>query len=102
MQHDLFGPIINIGEWRNKLGWSKARAARELGLNDASYRKYESGIKDPKKYIYLAMFELSRRFNSFDAPSLNASRHPCADNAEAVVDATGVTCGPPAEPADVD
>lgn len=34
--------------WRQTLGWSARRAAKEIGVSYAMYRWYEAGIRDGK------------------------------------------------------
>lgn len=43
-----------LKEWRDTMGWSEARAARELGCAWRSYRKWERFPDTCPRYIVLA------------------------------------------------
>lgn len=53
--------------WRQDLGWSQERAARELGVSLRTYKYFESGVssgglehREVPRYVELAARELTR------------------------------------------
>jgi len=49
----------NLRAWRARRNWSKAEAARQLGLSTNAYAYYESGRWKIKKFVALACAALA-------------------------------------------
>lgn len=66
--------------WRKSLGWSQARASKELGCAIRSIRNWEDGTYDAPKYILLAAAWIWTRERPFDRVPFDLSgKDNCGD-----------------------
>lgn len=55
-----------LKHWRKSLGWSQARASRELGCTEKTLRGWERGDVEPERRALLAAAWVWERERPFD------------------------------------